>query len=160
MDWATTPLATLLGGGIIGAGSALLLDSVKSRKDLQQRRQDARREVYVDYLAELSKAYESLWSLALGDYDDASQGPEVAARRIFRTGGIYQARQRLKIAASEPVIVACDAAFVNLKSFRTIVGSGASSSSPEFLAANEEYRTSVQALHQSIRIDLHIGKLA
>jgi hypothetical protein len=115
---------------------------------------------YIDYLAELGKAYEGLWSLALGDYDDASQGPEAAVGRIFRTGGIGQTRQRLKIVASEPVIEDCDAAFVNLKSSRTIVGSGASSRSPEFLAANEEYRSFVQALHQSIRIDLHIGKLA
>jgi len=60
MDWLASPLATLLGGGIVGAGSALLLDYIKSRRDLSRQWQDARREVYVDYLTELSRAYESL----------------------------------------------------------------------------------------------------
>lgn len=67
MDWIASPLATLLAGGIVGAGSALLLDYVKSRSDENRQWQDARREVYVAYLTELSKAYESLWALALGD---------------------------------------------------------------------------------------------
>jgi hypothetical protein len=155
MNWPTT-LATLLIGGFIGAGSALLLDLVKSRRDLQQQWRGIRQEVYVDYLTELSKAYESLWALAHGDYDDSSKEPEAAAREIFRTSEIYQTRQRLKIIAPQQVIGPCDAAFNELKAFRIVVAAGATTQSQEFLAANQVYRTSVELLHKAIRGDLNL----
>lgn len=156
MDWLASPLATLLGGGIVGAGSALLLDYIKSRRDLSRHWEDARREVYVDYLTELSKAYESLWALALGDHEDSTRELNVAARQILRAGSLYQTRQRLKIVASAPVIRACDEAFDDLKTLRAIVGQGRDANSPEFLAANQVYRASVQRLHRAIRADLRI----
>jgi hypothetical protein len=156
MDWVVSPLATLLGGGIIGAGSALLLDSVKTRRALKQQWQDARTEVYVAYLTELSKAYESLWALALGDYENPSPDKKATARRIFRTGELFQTRQRLKITASSRVIVACDEAYVNLRQFRAVVSEGAESDSSEFLASNQVYRASVQVLQHEIRRELRI----
>jgi hypothetical protein len=156
VDWIASPLATLLGGGIVGAGSALLLDYIKSRRDISRQWQDARREVYVDYLTELSKVYESLWALALGDHEDASRDINSAARQILRAGSLYQTRQRLKIVASVPVIRACDVAFDNLKTLRITVGQGRDAGSPEFLAANQVYRVSVQLLHRAIRADLRI----
>lgn len=156
MDWITSPLATLLGGGIVGAGSALLLDFVKSRRDQERQWYDARREVYVAYLTELSKAYEGLWALALGDYEVPSQGAKVTGRQILRAGELYQTRQRMKIVASGTVIEACDAAFSNLRSFRIIVDGGAAADSSEFLVANQIYRESVHLLHREIRRDLRI----
>jgi hypothetical protein len=156
MDWVVSPLATLLGGGIIGAGSALLLDFAKTRRALKQQWQDARTEVYVAYLTELSKAYESLWALALGDYEDSSPDRKATARRIFRAGELYQTRQRLKITASSRVIVACDEAYANLRSLRAVVGEGAESDSSEFLASNQIYRASVQTLQHEIRRELRI----
>lgn len=156
MDWLVSPLATLLGGGVIGAGSALLLDSVKTRRALKQQWQDAHREVYVAYLAELSKAYESLWALAWGDYEDQSSDKNASARRTFRAGELYQTRQRLKITASSRVIAACDEAYANLRSFRAVVSGGAETDSSDFLASNQAYRASVQALQEEIRRELRI----
>jgi hypothetical protein len=156
MDWLVSPLATLLGGGVIGAGSALLLDSVKTRRALKQQWQDARREVYVAYLTELSKAYESLWALAWGDYEDQSSDKKASARRIFRVGELYQTRQRLKITASSRVIAACDEAYTNLRSFRAVVGGGTETDSSDFLSSNQAYRASVQVLQEEIRRELRI----
>lgn len=94
------PLATLLGGGIIGAGSALLLDYAKSRRDENRQWQDSRREVYVVYLTELSKAYESLWALALGDGEALPDSMMTAARRILWEGKLIRFTETLSIACT------------------------------------------------------------
>lgn len=155
MDWIASPLATLLGGGVVGAGSALLLDYAKSRRDDSRQWLASRREVYVAYLTELSKAYESLWALALGDI--APNGNLVgAARQALRDGELFQTRQRLKIIAPAPVITACDTAYEQLRSLRVIVGEGASIDSSAFTNANQVYRNAVRCLHLEIRKDLRV----
>ena len=155
MDWITSPLTTLLGGGVIGAGSALLLDYAKSRRDDSRQWQDSRREVYVAYLTELSKAYESLWAIALGDSEP--QGSAMAAaRRALREGELYQTRQRLKIIAPAPVIGACDATYDQLRALRGIVGEGPGADSAVFTSGNQLYREAVRLLHIEIRRDLRI----
>jgi hypothetical protein len=139
----------------VGAGSALLLDYAKSRRDESQQWQASRREVYVAYLTELSKAYESLWALTLGDI--ASHGNLVsAARQVLRDGELFQTRQRLKIIAPAPVIAACDTAYDQLRSLRGIVGEGTSADSSAFTNANQVYRDAVRRLHLEIRKDLRV----
>ena len=93
-----------------------------------------------------------LWATMRTRLEDTN----AAARQILRAGSLYQTRQRLKIVASAPVIRACDVAFDNLKTLRTTVGQGRDADSPEFLAANQVYRVSVQLLHRAIRADLRI----
>jgi hypothetical protein len=158
MNWATT-LATLLGGGAIGAGSTLLLDFARSRREVMRQWQGARREIYVDYLSELSRAYENLWAVAHGDYEEGLDEPEAATRRIFRTGQIYQTRQRLKITGPQNLIASSDQAWNELRSFRMVVAAGATTQSPEFLAANRSYRSSVEILQKEIRSDLRVPDL-
>lgn len=159
MDWIASPLATLLGGGIVGAGSALLLESVRSRRDERKQWQDSRREVYVAYLTELSRTYESLWALALGDSDPPNKNMMMAARQSLRDGELYQTRQRLKITAPIAVITACDLAYAELRSLRSVVGRGIGADSSEFISANQSYRNAVHCLHVEIRRDLGVTAL-
>lgn len=83
-----------------------------------------------------------------------------AARGTLREGELFQARQRLKITAPVAVITACDVAYAELRSFRSIVGRGAAADSPEFISANQVYSNAVHRLHVEMRRDLRVPALA
>ena len=140
MEWST--LLAALVGGAVGLSSSLLVDRTRSHRDRREQWLRARLEVYVDYLAELSKAYENLWALARGEYESAGQNPDAAARLILRTGAIFQTRQRLLILASQSVRTAGDVAFDDIMRLRSVVGSGNRADSPGFVSANKSYRSS------------------
>jgi hypothetical protein len=123
MEWSTL-LATLIGGAL-GLSSSMLVDRNRSRRDRREQWGRRRLEVYVDYLAELSRAYESLWALARGEYESTSRDAGATARLILRAGAIFQTRQRLLILSSQSVRAAGDVAFGDLMQLRSVVGTGA-----------------------------------
>jgi hypothetical protein len=154
MEWSTL-LATLVGGAL-GLSSSLLVDRSRSHRDRRDQWLRTRIEVYVDYLAELSRAYESLWALARGEYESAAQDLNAAARLILRGGAIFQTRQRLLILASQSVTAAGDAAFNNLMQLRSVAGAGHRADSEEFRSANQSYRSSMDMLRAAIRSELDL----
>jgi hypothetical protein len=117
-----------------------------------------RLEVYVEYLAELSRAYESLWALARGEYESASEDAGATARLILRAGAIFQTRQRLLILASQSVRAAGDVAFDDLMQLRSLLGAGIQDGSPEFKSANQSYRSSMETLREAIRSEFQLPK--
>jgi hypothetical protein len=154
MEWST--LLATLAGGAVALSSSLLVDRARSHRGQREQWLRTRLEVYVDFLAELSKAYESLWALAREEYEIVDRAPDAAARLILRSGGIFQTRQRLIILASQKVRSTGDMAFNDLMKARSVVGAGARSDSPEFKAANLSYRSSMDALREAIRGELNL----
>ena len=150
-------MVSTLAGTLVGVGSTLLVDRARFSRDQRQQWQQARREVYVDFLTEVSRTYESLWALGLGEYL-GDQPRAAAARQILRTGEIYQARQRLVIVASWPVIEACEATFSDLKLVRDVLGAGNELGSPEFVEANKAFRSARERFLEAIRKDLGIDE--
>jgi hypothetical protein len=155
MEWWSTMLATLA-GGTLGLSSSMLIDRTRSRRDRREQWLRIRLEVYVDYLAELSKAYEALWALARGEYEGAGTNVDAAARLILRGAAIFQTRQRLLILASPSVRSAGDVAFNHLMQLRSVVGTGSLADSPEFRSANQAYRASMDALREAMRAELDL----
>ena len=145
-----------LAGGALGLSSTLLIDRTRSRRDRREQWLSRRLEVYVDYLAELSRAYETLWALARREHDAVGQDLDAAARLVLRSGAVFQIRQRLKILASRPVITSGDVVFGNLMEMRAVVGAGHRAESPEFRYANQTYRSSMDDLREDIRSELDL----
>jgi hypothetical protein len=153
MQWITL-LSTLL-GALVGVGSTILVERTRFSRDRRYHREEIRREAYASFLTELSRAYESLWSLGWGEYL-MDQPRAAAARSILRDSGVYQARQRVVILAPQTVSAACNDAFDKLKAVRDALGAGGELESPEFRSADNAYKASVRDLLQVIRSDLQI----
>jgi hypothetical protein len=146
--WVTL-ISTLLGVAL-GFGSTLLVDRARSGRDDAKERQQIRRAAYVDFLTNISKAFEDLWALARREL--LTEEPiDSAARKIIRTGGIYESRNLISIIAPAPVVSAANEAVKALHAFRNVVGSGASMDSPEYIKASEEFRASLRNTRQTLR---------
>jgi len=158
VEWSTL-LATLVGGAV-GVSSSFLLDRARSSRDRREQWQQSRLEVYVDYLTELSRAYESLWALARREYETAVDNPDATARLILRASSMFQTRQRLLILASQSVRAAGQNAFDDIMRLRSVVGSGVLAQSEDFKAANGSYRASVEGLRDAIRHELDLPEEA
>ena len=151
MSWIPV-LATAL-GAVIGLGSGLLIDQVRSRRDDTQKWLAARRDAYVSYLSSLHDANEAMRAVALGDYS-ADLTRMAAARAAFRAAGVTQARERIILLAPEIVVVAADDAFRSLRALRDRIGQG------EALADYEpglaDYTGRLHALRDAVRHDLGV----
>jgi hypothetical protein len=151
MSWIPV-LATAL-GAVIGLGSGLLIDQVRSRRDDAQKSLAARRDAYVSYLSSLHDANEAMRAVSLGEYSpDLTR--TAAARAAFRAAAVTQARERIILLAPQTVIAAADDAFRSLRALRDRIGQG------EGLADYEpvlgEYAARLHALRDALRRDLGV----
>ncbi|MBS2965297.1 hypothetical protein KGA66_19765 [Actinocrinis puniceicyclus] len=65
MAWGTLVAAAL--GAVIGIGSTLVTDTLRSRRELDQRWSDTKRLVYVRFLSALARAHSRMVVVAFGD---------------------------------------------------------------------------------------------
>jgi hypothetical protein len=148
MSWIPV-LATAL-GAVIGLGSGLLIDQVRSSRDNAQRSLTARRDAYVGYLSALHDANEAMRAVALGQYS-----PD-----LTRPGGI-PGRQRHSGTRTDhppgtggPVIAAADEAFRSLRTLRDRIGQGEVLAEYEPVLAN--YARCLQVLRDAVRHDIGV----
>ncbi len=134
MSWIPV-VATVL-GAVIGLGSGLLIDQVRSRRDSTEKRLTTRMEAYVSYLSSLHDANEALRAVSLGDYPQDLMR-DTAARAAFRAAGVIRTREHIILLAPETVIRAADDAFRNLRTLRDRIGQGESLA--EYQLALEDY---------------------
>jgi hypothetical protein len=152
MSWIPV-LATAM-GAIIGLGSALLTEHLRSRREHNELSTTVRREVYADYLSTLHDANEAMRTVALGEHPPDLPRKQ-AARAAFRAAGVTKAREHIILLAPPAVITAADQAFRSLRTIRDRIGQG------EQLAQYEPvlltYSEHLHALRDAIRHDLGVN---
>lgn len=108
MSWI--PVVATVVGAVVGLGSGLLIDHVRSRRDNTAKWLTVRRETYASYLSALHEANEAMRAVSLGEHaQDLTR--MAAARAAFRAARVTMTREQVILLAPEPVIIAADAAF-------------------------------------------------
>lgn len=157
MSWIALVSTAL--GAVVGLGSALLSDRVRWGRERGERQLTTQRDTYVAYLSALHEANQALRVVSLGD-QTAEVARDLAARAAFRDSGLVQAREHIVLTASEPVVVAADAAFRALRALRDRIAQGQGVHSPGYEADLTRYGDRLQSLRNAIRKDLHAGALS
>ncbi|WP_367325944.1 hypothetical protein [Streptomyces sp. HUAS ZL42] len=151
VDW-TSPVSALT-GALIGISSTLLADRARWRRDRQDRRQAARREIYAEYLTALARTRNGLWEAAhsttLSPGDRATK-----ARDAFQTGGVYELHNLITITAPEALIPHSEAVFDCLRFLRDKIEQGAIHEDDAYLQHRTAYQVALQSLRRAIREDL------
>ena len=151
MSWIPV-LATVV-GAVVGLGSGLFIDRVRSRRDDSANWRTVRRETYVSYLSALHEANEAMRAVSLGEH-----APDLtrmaAARAAFRAARVTMTREQVILLAPEPVIIAADAAFRSLRALRDQIGHGAGLA--DYEPVLEDYAGHLHALRDAIRRDLGV----
>jgi hypothetical protein len=152
MSWIPV-LATVM-GAIIGLGSALLTEHLRSGRERNERWKTIRREAYADYLSALHEANEALRAVSLGEHSpDLSR--KSAARAAFRAAGVTKAREHIILVAPEPVITAAGEAFRSLRTMRDHIGQ--EEALAQYEPALMTYGEHLHALRDAIRHDLGVS---
>ncbi|WP_159041572.1 hypothetical protein [Streptomyces sp. WM4235] len=136
MSWVTL-VSTVL-GAVVGLGSAFLLERVRWGRERDERQLSAQRDIYVAYLAALHEANQALRMVSLGGHPP-EVSRDLAARAAFREVGLVQVREHIALTASEPVVLAADAAFQALRALRDRIAQGQDVHTPGYEADLSTY---------------------
>lgn len=150
MEWATL-LATGI-GAVSALAGAILAEQVRHRRELQRGRQSRGRELYVEFITTAGVCHTRLRQLAEGGAGDVDL--EAASRAALNDAGIYEAREKLFIDASDQVAGAGQAMFEGLRALRRVVASGATWSSLELHAVYHPYLDAVWQYRAAVRREL------
>ncbi len=154
MDWG--PLATTALGALIGVSSTLASEQLRWVRRRRDADQAAKRALYADYLAALSRTRNEL-RLA-GRLVDASAAER--ARRAadsFKEGGAYEMRYHVALVAPRPVVAASTTAFRALRDIRDAIEDGADRSDEYYRSGRDRWNEAFAALRQEMRRDLGIA---
>ncbi|QEV59676.1 hypothetical protein [Streptomyces spectabilis] len=143
---------------MVGLGSALLSESLRWKREHNDRRLSAQREIYVAYLSALHRASQSLRAVSLGDHSE-DVPRHLAARAAMRDAELVETREHLVLTAPETVVQAADAAFQSLRVLRVRIAQGQGMGSPEYEADLATYNLHLQVLRNAIREELQVGSL-
>ena len=101
MDW-TTAFGTIV-GAVIGIGSTLSVDQVRSRRDRDHQSRSTRQTVYVDYLTALSRSHSNMREVSFrADLDERERYGALHA--ALDSSGIWRIRQTLALVAPPEII--------------------------------------------------------
>ncbi|MFB4195798.1 hypothetical protein [Streptomyces carpaticus] len=148
MDWGT--LVGTAVGGVVALAATMIAERARSRRDEALRRQESKRQLYVAYLAALTRTRNELKDIvrspALGHQERARLSAEA-----YREGGAYELRHQLGLFAPAPVISASDEAFRAIRDVRDLVRDGAPGTLPD---AFEAMIHAIRDLRDAMREDL------
>jgi len=151
VDWI--PVVTTLLGTVVGVGSTLVVDRVRSSREQRQRWDDLRRQSYVQFLVATNHTHQALCAVALGI--SSSEAPKAArAREAFVSNGIYAACEQVVIVAPEPIRIAANVAFDLLKRYRDLIENGHDTDNSANRALLDQYRQSRDSLRELMHEDL------
>lgn len=100
VDWGTL-IGTAL-GAVVGISSTTLAERSRWKRDTSAQERAAKRQLYSEYLAALSRTRNELRALARSPSTPADERGREAGR-VFRTGGAYELRHQMAITAPEYV---------------------------------------------------------
>ncbi|MCM1968847.1 MULTISPECIES: hypothetical protein [Streptomyces] len=122
MDW--TPLAATALGALVGVGSTLLADRARWRRDLADRTQQERRDIYVTVLTKYRLAYEAMHGAAVTARDQPDGVREQAVRQAFRDSGCDEARETALICAPQELSDLLEAVYATLRDLQEVFATG------------------------------------
>ncbi len=157
VEWISL-VSTLLGAGI-GVGATLLADRIRWRREREDRETMARRQLYAEYTAALSRVRTALHESAQGT-GRAAPGTEEHAREVrerFLAPGAYEIRHQLAITAPADVVEAARSAFLALRTTRDRVLEGVPADSAAYAELEAETDAAIAELRRVMRRDLGVG---
>ncbi|QKW07926.1 hypothetical protein HUT18_17560 [Streptomyces sp. NA04227] len=119
MDW-TTPVSTLI-GAVVGVGSTLLAESLRSRRDRGTQHESLKRELYARYLAALTATDSELQLLAVR-HRNAGPVDELEIRDAWRSHALLALKYEIQLVAPAPVSEAAEQTYRRLRELRNAVG--------------------------------------
>ena len=156
MDW-TVPLSTLM-GALVGVGSTLLVDVVRSRRDRTRQLMEVRRQVYAKFLEALTNTDGELQMLAASQ---STSVDEIAIRVTWRKYSLLALRYEVELIAPKSVTETANAAYKTLRDMRNAIGTAELSvgfpRSPEWEAVHRPYVDAIDTLRSSMRADVQQG---
>jgi hypothetical protein len=167
VDW-TGPLGILI-GGMIGAGSTILADVARWRRQRTETDRATRREVYSRFLEALTSTDSELQLLAI---ENPTPVPEAATREVWRRNSVLSLSYEVQLIAPGPVVHASINAYMRLRALRNAVrttrltvGNTVAFNIPsranefpgsrEWIAVHRPYVDALDALREEMRKDIH-----
>jgi hypothetical protein len=149
VQW-TTLLATLVGAAI-AMGTSLVVQARKDRNQLAAEWRQTRREMYLIFLSELTKARSEL--LALSKRSDMTEAEhDETARQVFAR--CYEQRHHLEVVAPPEVAEAALAYFRTVRGMRNAVAAGKGVTGPGWEANSRQVKRTLETVQEAMRGDL------
>jgi hypothetical protein len=147
-------------GAVIGVGSTLITDSVRARRDLDQKWADTKRLVYVRFLVAMTQAHSRMKVVALGQFPAAEK--ERAVRAAFHDDPEHAEAKavlrELAITAPDDVNRIAGETYECLRAIRdTLSRPSITSANPEYGVVNKPFWDKISALQGVMRADLQPG---
>ncbi|MEV0252378.1 hypothetical protein AB0H76_37720 [Nocardia sp. NPDC050712] len=155
MEWVA--IVGTLGGAVVGAGTTLLTDLVRARRDKAVRTGDTQRQIYVKYLAAVVQTDNAMQALAIGQATPLGREDVTGA---FRSQNLVAALLELELVAPEAVCGTAQAAYQKLRNIRETLATtsltvgGPNGGSQEWHAVHEPFRQALHALKVAMRQEL------
>ncbi|MFF1377556.1 hypothetical protein [Streptomyces sp. NPDC058308] len=155
MQWMSLASAVL--GAAIGIASTLLADRARWRRDMQDRQQELRRDVYAEFLSALSETRRCLWEAAR---DSSLPMPERAqmARDAHAQWATHSLRIKVDLVAPKELLPHVDRAYRSMCDLRDAIEGGALYGDAEYHAQRESFHRDLHTLRLEMRRDLSIDQ--
>ncbi|MET7616154.1 hypothetical protein [Streptomyces sp. NPDC005408] len=147
-------LISTLSGGVLGVGSTLVIESVRTKRDQRLRHAELRRTAYVRYLTALTEAETALQTLALSRPTPIASSDVVEA---FRSTGVIAARYELFLVAPPSVYDAAREAYDLLRALRVAIATtdvAVGDEAAQWQALHLPYDTALRHLRAAMRDSL------
>jgi hypothetical protein len=151
MQWLVL-VSTVL-GALIGVGSTLIVDRLRWSRERSKAMYEARRQLYSDFLADLSSTRDAVRAVARGYYP-AEISRRQAAGDAFGKANLYSRRYQVSITAPEAVVAAATETFRSLRELRNVAAAGHDNVSDEYGVAKAKYEAGLTKLIGVMRDDL------
>jgi hypothetical protein len=146
------PLIATAIGAVIALSGTLLTDARRDRQQRDRDNQQVRRETYVGFALALNAGHDGLRQLGNSAVPESER--PAAANRVLSEAGLYGARERLLMIATDPVAAAGEAAFLRLTEIRDVVRAGATTASDGYRAAYRRWAEAVWQFRMTVRGEL------
>ncbi len=146
------PLAATALGALIAISGTTLADFLKNRRDERRDLRQSREQLSADFILAATSATGGLRQAALPAAGET--GRAAAARSAVGDSGIYEARERVLLAAPPNLAVAAEKAFQAVVRLRDAVLAGAAPDSPPYRAAYLSVTDSVWQMRQAARANV------
>ncbi|WP_412516238.1 hypothetical protein K8Z49_35315 [Actinomadura madurae] len=151
VDWLA-PASTAL-GALLGVSSTLAVERLRWKRGHVDKVQESKRNLYVEYLAALSRTRDELRIAAR----TSAMPPHRRAERAveaFKDGRAYELRYQVSVVAPCEIIAVSDYAFRVLRELRDIVESGALHTDERYIRQRDIWEAAFADLRARIRNDL------
>ncbi|MEV6280931.1 hypothetical protein [Nocardia sp. NPDC051832] len=155
MEWLA--IIGTLSGAVVGAGTTLLADVIRARRDKALRSNDIQRQIYVKFLTTVVQTDNAMQALAIGGPTPLGREESIAA---FRSHHLVAALLELELVAPHEVRESAQHTYERLRDIRetlattTLTVGGPNNGSPEWHAVHQPFRSALERLKTAMRQEL------